>query len=209
MPPEVLRGKQYTYSVDYWSLGCILFEFLSVSARSHLQYPLHALTDRDVSYLLGPATLPSLARTLTRRGQTSRTGSLCSPDRSTPTRRTSSSTWATRPGTLSLGQSPSSFTTVLLYHLNTTLTCSRLRPLHCLHRLIAGDKVRISDLRELQTQPFFSGLPFSNLRETQAPFVPALESECDVGYYDDFTNQEDLAKYGTSPPFCPPPPSHP
>lgn len=65
-------------------------------------------------------------------------------------------------------------------------------------RLIAGDKVRISDLRELQTLPFFSSLPFSNLRETQAPFVPALESECDVGYYDDFTNQEDLAKYGES-----------
>ena len=28
MPPEVLRGKTYTYSADYWSLGCILFEFL-------------------------------------------------------------------------------------------------------------------------------------------------------------------------------------
>lgn len=26
---EVLRGKPYTYSVDYWSLGCILFEFLA------------------------------------------------------------------------------------------------------------------------------------------------------------------------------------
>ena len=31
MPPEVLRGKTYTYSADYWSLGCILFEFLCVS----------------------------------------------------------------------------------------------------------------------------------------------------------------------------------
>jgi cell cycle protein kinase DBF2 len=28
MAPEVLRGKPYSYSVDYWSLGCILFEFL-------------------------------------------------------------------------------------------------------------------------------------------------------------------------------------
>lgn len=27
--PEVLRGKAYTFSVDYWSLGCILFEFLA------------------------------------------------------------------------------------------------------------------------------------------------------------------------------------
>jgi cell cycle protein kinase DBF2 len=28
MAPEVLRGKTYAHSVDYWSLGCILFEFL-------------------------------------------------------------------------------------------------------------------------------------------------------------------------------------
>ena len=35
MPPEVLRGKTYTFSADYWSLGCILFEFLCVSAAVH------------------------------------------------------------------------------------------------------------------------------------------------------------------------------
>jgi cell cycle protein kinase DBF2 len=29
MAPEVLRGKTYTHSVDYWSLGSILFEFLA------------------------------------------------------------------------------------------------------------------------------------------------------------------------------------
>ena len=28
MAPEVLRGRSYGISVDYWSLGCILFEFL-------------------------------------------------------------------------------------------------------------------------------------------------------------------------------------
>lgn len=28
MAPEVLRGRNYNISVDYWSLGCILFEFL-------------------------------------------------------------------------------------------------------------------------------------------------------------------------------------
>jgi cell cycle protein kinase DBF2 len=28
MAPEVLRGRSYGMSVDYWSLGCILFEFL-------------------------------------------------------------------------------------------------------------------------------------------------------------------------------------
>jgi cell cycle protein kinase DBF2 len=29
MAPEVLRGQPYSYSVDFWSLGCILFEFLA------------------------------------------------------------------------------------------------------------------------------------------------------------------------------------
>lgn len=29
MAPEVLRGKTYSFSVDFWSLGCILFEFLA------------------------------------------------------------------------------------------------------------------------------------------------------------------------------------
>ena len=28
-----------------------------------------------------------------------------------------------------------------------------------------------------------------------APFVPALDSEIDTGYYDDFTSAEDMAKY--------------
>ena len=29
MAIETLRGSSYTFSVDYWSLGCILFEFLA------------------------------------------------------------------------------------------------------------------------------------------------------------------------------------
>ena len=33
------------------------------------------------------------------------------------------------------------------------------------------------------------------MRSTKAPFVPALDSEIDTGYYDDFTNAEDMAKY--------------
>ena len=29
----------------------------------------------------------------------------------------------------------------------------------------------------------------------QPPFVPDLDSEIDVGYFDDFSNEEDMAKY--------------
>ena len=28
-----------------------------------------------------------------------------------------------------------------------------------------------------------------------APFVPELDSETDAGYFDDFSNEEDMAKY--------------
>ena len=29
MAPEVLKGEEYDFSVDYWSLGCMLFEALA------------------------------------------------------------------------------------------------------------------------------------------------------------------------------------
>lgn len=36
---------------------------------------------------------------------------------------------------------------------------------------------------------------WDDLRSLKAPFVPALDSEIDTGYYDDFTSPEDMAKY--------------
>lgn len=33
------------------------------------------------------------------------------------------------------------------------------------------------------------------LRETKPPFVPELDSETDAGYFDDFSNEADMAKY--------------
>ena len=44
--------------------------------------------------------------------------------------------------------------------------------------------------------PFFASVKdWEKLREIPAPFVPALDSEIDTGYYDDFTSAEDMAKY--------------
>ena len=47
----------------------------------------------------------------------------------------------------------------------------------------------------MTNHPFFSRVKWDDLRSISAPFVPALDSEIDTGYYDDFTSAEDMAKY--------------
>ena len=61
MPPEVLRGKTYTYSADYWSLGCILFEFLCVS------YILLSAVNRQLCDRANNAGLPAFLRSYAER----------------------------------------------------------------------------------------------------------------------------------------------
>lgn len=62
-------------------------------------------------------------------------------------------------------------------------------------RFIASSHTRISHMSEVKDHPFFEGTRWESLRATRAPFVPALDSELDTGYYDDFTSPEDMAKY--------------
>ncbi|KAJ8591338.1 kinase-like protein [Rhizopogon salebrosus TDB-379] len=62
-------------------------------------------------------------------------------------------------------------------------------------RLISHSSVRYSTLSQVTSHPFFNGVKWEDLRSTRAPFVPALDSEIDTGYYDDFTSAEDMAKY--------------
>ena len=38
-------------------------------------------------------------------------------------------------------------------------------------------------------------MEWETIRESKAPFVPELDSETDAGYFDDFTNEADMAKY--------------
>jgi cell cycle protein kinase DBF2 len=62
-------------------------------------------------------------------------------------------------------------------------------------RLITHANIRYSTLAQVKQHPFFTEIDWDNLRSTQAPFVPALDSEIDTGYYDDFTSVDDMAKY--------------
>lgn len=55
--------------------------------------------------------------------------------------------------------------------------------------------MRYSTLPQVADHPFFVKVKWEGLRSVRAPFVPALDSEIDTGYYDDFTSLEDMAKY--------------
>ncbi|WVQ81848.1 hypothetical protein IAT38_003975 [Cryptococcus sp. DSM 104549] len=139
MPPEVLRGKTYTYSADYWSLGCILFEFLC-------GFPPFSGSTPEETW----ANLKNWSRVLRR------------PVYDRPED--------------------------LIFNLTDVAW-------DAVTRLIAHPKDRIASLQDVQSLPFFSSLPFGSLRQIDAPFVPVLDGETDVGYFDSFTSPEDMAKY--------------
>ncbi|TEB26289.1 AGC/NDR protein kinase [Coprinellus micaceus] len=139
MAPEVLRGKPYTYSVDYWSLGCILFEFLAGFPPFSGSTPEETWTN-----------LKNWTKVLRR------------PEYD-------------RPEDLIFNLSDIAWDAVV--------------------RLIAHASVRYATLEQVQDHPFFKGVKWEDMRAVRAPFVPALDSELDTGYYDDFTSPEDMAKY--------------
>ncbi|KAL1406327.1 serine/threonine-protein kinase dbf2 [Vanrija albida] len=139
MPPEVLRGRTYTYSADYWSLGCILFEFLC-------GFPPFSGSTPEETW----ANLKNWSRVLRRPVYD-------------------------RPEDLIFNLTDVAWDAVV--------------------RLIAHPKDRVASLADVQTLPFFSSLPFGQLRQLPAPFVPVLDGETDVGYFDSFNSPEDMAKY--------------
>ncbi|VDC07008.1 unnamed protein product [Peniophora sp. CBMAI 1063] len=139
MAPEVLRGKAYTYSVDYWSLGCILFEFLAGFPPFSGSTPEETWTN-----------LKNWSKVLRR------------PEYDKPED--------------------------LIFNLSDVAW-------DAVTRLIAHASVRYSSLDDLKSHPFYDGAYWKDLRAMPAPFVPALDSEIDTGYYDDFTSAEDMAKY--------------
>lgn len=164
MAPEVLRGKPYTYSVDFWSLGCILFEFLAgfppfsggtpeetwtnlKNWTKVLRRPLYE-KEEDLIFNLSDVAWDAVTR----------------------------------------------FVHSFIAFMSLFYVTHRFGLLFSC-RLISHASVRYSTLPQVISHPFFTQVPWTTLRNTRAPFVPALDSEIDTGYYDDFESPEDMAKY--------------
>ncbi|KAK7972935.1 kinase-like domain-containing protein [Apiospora saccharicola] len=136
MAPEVLRGEEYDYTVDYWSLGCMLFEALT-------GFPPFAGSTADETW----RNLKHWKEVLKR------------PVWEDPNYFLSNRTW------------------------NFITTCINSR------------SKRFSNIKDICEHQYFGEVDWVTLRHTKAPFVPELDSETDAGYFDDFTNEADMAKY--------------
>lgn len=136
MAPEVLRGEEYDYTVDYWSLGCMLFEALT-------GFPPFAGATPDETW----RNLKHWKEVLKR------------------------PVW----------EDPNYFLSNRTWNFITTCINSRTR--------------RFSNSQDIYSHQYFAEVDWVTLRQTRAPFVPELDSETDAGYFDDFSNEADMAKY--------------
>lgn len=136
MAPEVLKGDEYDFTVDYWSLGCMLFEALA-------GYPPFA-----------GATVDETWQNLKRWQHVLR-----KPEYEDPNYFLSRRTW------------------------------------DLITRLIAPKTNRLEGISQVKSHAYFAEVKWNKLREERAPFVPELDSETDAGYFDDFDNEKDMAKY--------------
>ncbi|KAK5129010.1 hypothetical protein LTR85_000343 [Meristemomyces frigidus] len=136
MAPEVLKGDEYDFTVDYWSLGCMLFEALA-------GYPPFA-----------GATVDETWQNLKRWQHVLR-----KPEYEDPNYFLSRRTW------------------------------------DLITRLIAPKGARLRGIKMVQMHDYFREVRWEGLRSERAPFVPELDSETDAGYFDDFGNEKDMAKY--------------
>jgi serine/threonine protein kinase len=136
MAPEVLKGEEYDFTVDYWSLGCMLFEALA-------GYPPFAGATVDETW----QNLKQWKKVLRK------------PVYEDPSYFLSKRTW------------------------------------DLIIRLVASKSTRFRGISEIHAHQYFAEVDWTALREQKAPFVPELDSDTDAGYFDDFGNESDMAKY--------------
>ncbi|KAI4257410.1 MAG: hypothetical protein L6R42_005675 [Xanthoria sp. 1 TBL-2021] len=136
MAPEVLTGEEYDFTVDYWSLGCMLFEALT-------GFPPFAGATVDETW----HNLRRWQKVLKR------------PEYENPNYFVSNRTW------------------------------------DLITRCVNSQSKRFKNINEIYKHVYFAEVDWSKLKEQRAPFVPDLDSETDAGYFDDFSNEADMAKY--------------
>ncbi|KAL8679682.1 MAG: hypothetical protein Q9186_004044 [Xanthomendoza sp. 1 TL-2023] len=136
MAPEVLAGEEYDFTVDYWSLGCMLFEALT-------GYPPFAGSSVDETW----QNLRRWQKVLKK------------PEYENPNYFLSTRTW------------------------------------DLITRCVNSKSKRFKNINEIYKHLYFAEVVWSTLKEQRAPFVPDLDSETDAGYFDDFSNEADMAKY--------------
>ncbi|GAV53243.1 hypothetical protein ZYGR_0AI05270 [Zygosaccharomyces rouxii] len=136
MALEVLEGKKYDFTVDYWSLGCMLFESL-------VGYTPFSGSSTNETY----ENLRHWKQTLRR--PRLENGRAAFSDR----------TW------------------------------------DIITRLVADPINRLRSFEHVKRMPYFAEINFETLRNMSPPFTPQLDSDTDAGYFDDFTNEADMAKY--------------
>jgi cell cycle protein kinase DBF2 len=143
MAPEVLSSNSrtaYDFTVDYWSLGCMLFEALA-------GYPPFAGATVDETW----RNLKEWKKVFKK------------PVYEDPNYFLSARTWD-----------------LIIRCINTV------------------DK-RFHSFDEIKAHKYFAEVDFEHLRDPKngerPPFIPELEGETDAGYFDDFGNEKDMAKY--------------
>lgn len=137
MALEILENKPYDYTVDYWALGCILFETI-------VGYTPFSGSSTDETY----SNLKRWKHVLRR------------PRYDDGRHVFSDRTW------------------------------------HFITRLIASPNDRLRSFKQIQDMPYFGEIrSWDRLRDIPPPFIPDLDDEEDAGYFDDFENEEHMAKY--------------
>lgn len=61
--------------------------------------------------------------------------------------------------------------------------------------LITSPSQRYRSFEQISRHPYFAEVDWANIRSQRPPFVPDLEGDDDAGYFDDFDNEADMAKY--------------
>lgn len=155
MAPEVLKGEDYDFTVDYWSLGCMLYEALA-------GYPPFAGATTEETW----HNLKHWRKVLQK------------PEFEDPSYFLSVRTWD-----------------IVTRYILRMCKLECVRQTNNCGRLIASKQARFHSIEEVQQHRYFADTDWERLREAKAPFVPDLDSETDAGYFDDFSNEQDMAKY--------------